>query len=79
MNTSRWTGTAVLLLAGYSATIAAANWATTLWQAVSLAGLQIPAGAFFAGLAFTVRDLLQDAAGSRTSWSRSSPGQRCPA
>ncbi|UIJ59161.1 VUT family protein [Amycolatopsis acidiphila] len=30
-------------------------------------GLQIPAGAFFAGLVFTVRNLLQDAAGSRTA------------
>lgn len=67
MITSRWTSTAALLLTGYAAAIAAANWATTLWPQVSVAGLHIPAGAFFAGLVFTVRNLLQDAAGSRTA------------
>ena len=67
MTTSRWTSTTALLLSGYAAAIAAANWATTLWPQVPVAGLQIPAGAFFAGLVFTVRNLLQDAAGSRTA------------
>lgn len=67
MNTRRWTLGAVVLFAGYAATIAGANWATTLWSAVAVAGLHIPAGALFAGLAFTVRDLLQDAVGTGTT------------
>jgi len=67
MITRGWTLAAVILLAGYSAIIAAANWASTLWPAVMVASLQIPAGAFFAGLAFTVRDLLQEAVGTRTT------------
>ncbi|MBE1579434.1 hypothetical protein SAMN05216266_117125 [Amycolatopsis marina] len=67
MNIRRWTVAAVVLFAGYAATIAGANWATSLWPAVAIAGLHVPAGAFFAGLAFTVRDLLQDAVGTRTT------------
>jgi len=59
--------TAAGLLVSYSVTITAANWASTLWPAVALTGLQIPAGALFAGLAFTVRDLLQEAVGTRTT------------
>ena len=67
MNTRRWSLAAVLLFAAYAATIAGANWASTLWLALAVAGLHIPAGALFAGLAFTVRDLLQDAVGARTT------------
>ncbi|MCE7011671.1 VUT family protein [Kibdelosporangium philippinense] len=67
MNTRRWPLAAAVLFAGYAATIAGANWASTLCPSVAVAGLQIPAGAFFAGLAFTVRDLLQDAVGTRTT------------
>lgn len=67
MNTRRWTPAAAIPFAGYAATIAGANWASTLWPAVAVAGLQIPAGAFFAGLAFTVRDFLQNAVGTRTT------------
>lgn len=67
MNTRQWTVAAAVLFASYAATIAGANWASTLWPAVAVAGLQIPAGALFAGLAFTVRDLLQDAVGARTT------------
>ena len=67
MNTRRWTVAAVVLFAGYAATIAGANWATTLYPAVAVAGLHVPAGALFAGLAFTVRDLLQDAVGTGTT------------
>ncbi|MGW5051571.1 VUT family protein [Actinokineospora sp. NPDC004072] len=67
MNTRQWTLAAMVLFAGYAATIAGANWATTLWPAVTVAGLHVPAGALFAGLAFTVRDLLQDAVGTRTT------------
>ncbi|MFI7680960.1 VUT family protein [Amycolatopsis sp. K13G38] len=67
MTTRRWRVAAVVLFAAYAATIAGANWATTLWPAVAVAGLHIPAGALLAGLAFTVRDLLQDAVGTRTT------------
>ncbi|MGA8115672.1 MAG: VUT family protein [Actinocatenispora sp.] len=67
MNTRRWTLTAAVLFTGYAATIAGANGASTLWPALVVADLQIPAGAFFAGLAFTVRDLLQKAVGTRTT------------
>jgi len=67
MNTRRWTRAAAVLFAGYAATIAGANLASTLWPAVAVGGLYIPAGAFFAGLAFTVRDFLQDAVGTRTT------------
>ncbi|WP_232376333.1 VUT family protein [Amycolatopsis aidingensis] len=45
----------------------AANWATTLWPAVAVATLRIPAGAFVAGLVFTLRDLVQEAHGTRTA------------
>jgi queuosine precursor transporter len=67
MNTRRWSLAAVLLFAAYAGTIAGANWAFTLWPALAVAGLHIPAGALFAGLAFTVRDLLQDVVGARTT------------
>ena len=67
MTTRRWNVAAGVLVAAYAATIAGANWATTLWPAVTVAGLHIPAGALLAGLAFTVRDLLQDAVGTRTT------------
>lgn len=67
MNTHRWNLAPAVLFAGYAATIAWANWASTLWPAVAVAGLQIPAGALIAGLVFTVRDLLQDAVGTRTT------------
>lgn len=67
MTTRRWTLTAAVLFAGYAATIAGANWASTLWPALAVADLQIPAGVFFAGLAFTVRDFLQEAVGTRST------------
>ncbi|MDX8143316.1 VUT family protein [Lentzea sp. BCCO 10_0061] len=67
MTAHRWNLAATVLFAGYAATIASANWASTLWPAVAVAGLRIPTGAFIAGLVFTVRDLLQDAVGTRTT------------
>jgi len=51
---------------GYIATIFAANWAITAFGVVPVGlGLQAPAGVYFAGLAFTCRDLVQDALGRR--------------
>lgn len=56
---------AALLFGAYIVTIVGANWATSLWSAVVVAGLQVPVGTLFAGLGFTVRDLLQEAVGVR--------------
>lgn len=48
----------------YALTILAANWAIQQWGMVSVGfGLLAPAGVYFAGLAFTFRDLLQERLG----------------
>jgi uncharacterized PurR-regulated membrane protein YhhQ (DUF165 family) len=50
----------------YVATIFAANWAIAAFGPVPVGlGLVAPAGVYFAGLAFTLRDLTQEALGSR--------------
>lgn len=54
----------LILAAGFLATIIAANWAITRFGAVPVGfGLLAPAGVLFAGLAFTLRDLLHDVGG----------------
>lgn len=56
----------MLYLVGYIATIFAANWAIATFGLVPVGfGLTAPAGVYFAGLAFTLRDLTQDALGKR--------------
>jgi queuosine precursor transporter len=51
-------------LLAYVATILAANWAVTTFGLVPVGfGLVGPAGVYFAGLAFTLRDLTQDSLG----------------
>ncbi|MEX2650623.1 MAG: VUT family protein [Alphaproteobacteria bacterium] len=51
-------------LAGYIATIVLANWAIVEFGVVPVApGLEAPAGVYFAGLAFTLRDLVQERLG----------------
>lgn len=51
---------------GYVATIFLANWAISTFGTVPVGfGLMAPAGVYFAGLAFTLRDLLQEVAGVR--------------
>ena len=51
-------------LLGYIATIFAANWAISTFGLVPVGfGLVAPAGVYFAGLAFTLRDLTQEALG----------------
>lgn len=53
-----------LPVVGYIATIFAANWAIQQYGLVPVGfGLQAPAGVYFAGLAFTLRDLTQDRLG----------------
>ena len=54
----------VISLVGYIATIFAANWAITTYGAVPVGfGYVAPAGVYFAGLAFTLRDLVQEYVG----------------
>ena len=56
----------MLYLTGYIATIIAANWAVAAFGLVPVGfGLLGPAGVYFAGLAFTLRDLTQDSLGRR--------------
>lgn len=53
----------------YVATIFAANWAIVTFGPVPVGfGLMAPAGVYFAGLAFTFRDLTQDALGKRWTY-----------
>lgn len=52
--------------AAYVATIVLANWAITRYGIVGVGfGLAAPAGVYFAGFAFTFRDLIQDLVGRR--------------
>jgi queuosine precursor transporter len=54
----------VLPLIGYIATIILANWAIQTFGVVPVGpGLLAPAGVYFAGLAFTLRDLVQEQLG----------------
>ena len=60
------TVTGAALASGYVATIFLANWAISAFGTVPVGfGLVAPAGVYFAGLAFTLRDLLQEVAGKR--------------
>jgi queuosine precursor transporter len=57
---------AYLPVLGYIGTIFAANWAISTFGVVPVGfGLVAPAGVYFAGLAFTLRDLTQEALGRR--------------
>jgi uncharacterized PurR-regulated membrane protein YhhQ (DUF165 family) len=57
----------VIYLALYIATIFAANWAIQTFGLVPVwPGLLAPAGVFFVGLNFTLRDLAQERVGRRT-------------
>ncbi len=55
----------VLIGAAYIGTIFAANWALQTFGVVPLFGLMMPAGVFFAGLAFGLRDVLHEQSGAR--------------
>ena len=49
----------------YLACILGANWALQRWGIVTIAGLTVPAGVFFAGLAFGARDVVQEYGGRK--------------
>ena len=54
----------LVAVATYIATIFAANWAIDRWGPVTVGfGLTAPAGVYFAGLAFTLRDITQNTLG----------------
>jgi len=56
----------MIAFAGYIGTILAANWAISTIGLVPVGfGLLAPAGVYFAGLAFTLRDLVQEQLGRR--------------
>ncbi len=67
MSRQRWNPATIAILVAYSATIAAANWASTVCPPVVIVDLYVPAGAFFAGLAFTLRAGVQEFLGARTA------------
>lgn len=59
---------ALVPLAGYIGTIFAANWAISTYGLVPVGfGIMAPAGVYFAGLAFTFRDLTRETLGLRGS------------
>ncbi|HEV2125124.1 MAG TPA: VUT family protein [Chloroflexota bacterium] len=61
-NVAKYGGTLALL--GYIGTIFAANWAIANFGVVPVGfGLVAPAGVYFAGLAFTLRDIVQESLG----------------
>lgn len=54
----------MLWIAAFIATISAANWAIATFGLVPVGfGLKAPAGVYFAGLAFTLRDLVHERVG----------------
>lgn len=58
----------IALALAYAGTIVAANYAVANFGPIPVGfGLVAPAGVLFAGLAFTIRDLLHDAAGWRVT------------
>lgn len=58
--------TAVVLFAAFAGTVVAANWALNRWGIVPIGfGLMAPAGVYFVGLSFGLRDGLHEAGGAR--------------
>ena len=61
----RVTGVSVVVLAAYVGTIVTANWASTHWSALLVGAVAVPAGTLWAGVTFTLRDLLHECLGPR--------------
>lgn len=69
-----------LTAALYVGTVFAANWAIRRFGAVPVGfGLAAPAGVYFAGLAFTLRDLTHEALGRRAVLAAIAAGAACSA
>lgn len=75
------TRTAALLAAvGFVSTVFAANWAIVRFGAVPVGfGLMAPAGVYFAGLAFTLRDVLHEFGGRWVVLAAIAAGAGCSA
>ncbi|MDQ4045330.1 MAG: VUT family protein [Chloroflexota bacterium] len=66
MISSRTRTIGMVAVLSYIATVFLANWAIETYGLVSVGfGLAAPAGVYFAGLAFTLRDITQDTLGRR--------------
>lgn len=57
----------IAAFAAYVATVFGANWALGHFGIVTFLGTAMPAGVFFAGLAFTLRDVTQDTLGRKAA------------
>jgi uncharacterized PurR-regulated membrane protein YhhQ (DUF165 family) len=58
----------IFLFVAFAACVVGANWALVTFGLVPIGfGLMAPAGVYFAGISFTVRDLLHRAAGRRVT------------
>lgn len=55
----------VVVVAAYVGNIVLANWTTTHWNPLEFGAIAVPAGTLWAGLVFTLRDLLHEALGGR--------------
>jgi uncharacterized PurR-regulated membrane protein YhhQ (DUF165 family) len=61
----RVTGVNLVVLAAYVGTIVTANWASTHCSALLVGAVAVPAGTLWAGVTFTLRDLLHECLGGR--------------
>ncbi len=53
-----------IILVGYIGVIIAANWSISQWGIITIGfGLMAPAGVYWAGLAFSLRDALHEISG----------------
>jgi hypothetical protein len=61
----RATGLSLVVLAAYVGTIVTANFASTHWSALLVGAVAVPAGTLWAGVTFTLRDLVHECLGGR--------------
>ncbi|NKQ59364.1 VUT family protein [Amycolatopsis sp. K13G38] len=59
------TAVTVVVLAAYVGNIVLANWTSTHWSPLQFGVFAVPAGTLWAGMTFTLRDLLHEALGGR--------------
>ncbi|MFI6098219.1 VUT family protein [Lentzea sp. NPDC051213] len=58
-----WVG--LVVATAYVSSVVMANWASTHWAALLLGPVTVPAGTLWAGVTFTLRDLLHESLGTR--------------